>query len=491
MKIVAVLVLLFGLAPGAAAAQSRPIPAVHHQVSANAAAQAAFDQGLLDYYAYNPEAAEHEFYTASDLDSHLAMAYWGIAISNAPNLNVPPNDSRDDQARQAIERAEDLANYASPEDRALINAAAARYVSSSSAKPDALQRVYSDRLGRIAAAYPNDSTAANLYAEASLYVAVDEGAASSPGKMTHAQQQMAFQKSVARVLPLFERDLKGFPDDIALMHFYIHAAQMAGRSSLALDAATKLATYDFPPQDSHLAHMPGHIFLDLGMYAQGTAVAQRSVALDEAEIACCHPGYYSATRYYRKHNVSFLLYALTESGDTAQAIAAAKRFGDAEFLARQYVAAGEWKNALAVAPPRRSGKAFSFLRGIAYAELGDFIHARRELAQIPAVNSNSSPDNATQDAMRLLLAARLDESQHRNAQALTALKLASRLANSAFKFTGAEMPELYFYSPNIQLARLASNLGNKAAARSALHAELSVSPKSPAALAMLSQLDAR
>jgi len=34
---------------------------------------------LLDYYAYNPEAANHDFYTAADLDPKAAMAWWGIA----------------------------------------------------------------------------------------------------------------------------------------------------------------------------------------------------------------------------------------------------------------------------------------------------------------------------------------------------------------------------------------------------------------------------
>ncbi len=80
---------LFLGATAIAVAQTSPL--VHHQVSPNPAAQAAFDRGLLDYYAYNPEAAEHEFYTASDLDPKSAMAWWGIALSNAPNLNVPAN----------------------------------------------------------------------------------------------------------------------------------------------------------------------------------------------------------------------------------------------------------------------------------------------------------------------------------------------------------------------------------------------------------------
>jgi hypothetical protein len=85
---------LAAIAQPAAADASRPVPIVHHAVSSNAAAQAAFDRGLMDYYAYNPEAASQEFYTAADLDPKMAMAWWGIALSNAPNLNVSPTDDR-------------------------------------------------------------------------------------------------------------------------------------------------------------------------------------------------------------------------------------------------------------------------------------------------------------------------------------------------------------------------------------------------------------
>lgn len=489
MKIVAAFALFAGLAVAAAAAQSRPSPVDHHQVSDVAAAQTAFDQGLLDYYAYNPEAAEHEFYTASDLDPHLAMAYWGIAISNAPNLNVPANDDRDRLARYAIERAKDLERNATPEDRALIDAAAARYDGSAKANPSALQRVYSNALGRIAKRYSEDAVAAGLYAEADLYATVDEAENGSHRHAIATQQQGSdLQRHLDALLPLFQGYLKTFPDDISLLHFYIHAAQMAGKSALARDAALKLASFEFEPQDSHLTHMPGHIFLDLGMYPQGVGAASRSVAMDEAEIACCHPGFYSATRYYRKHNVSFLLYALTEDEKTADAIAAAKRYGDLDFLARQYVAAEQWRNAVAVASPAHPPTGFSFARGVAFAELGDAAQATRELTQVPMPSSTASPDDATRAAMHLTLAARIDELQHRDVQALAALQIASTLANGAFKTSGDEIPELYYYSPNLQLASLARQLGKADVARKALRAELSVTPKSPAALAMLAQL---
>src|SRR5271165_3267794 len=122
--------LLSAGAPAAAQTENHPAAttaSIHHFVSTNAQAQAAFDRGLMDYYAYNPEAAEHEFYTASDLDPKMAMAWWGIALSNAPNLNVPATDDRDDQARYAIERAQLLKANASAEDRLFIDAAVARF----------------------------------------------------------------------------------------------------------------------------------------------------------------------------------------------------------------------------------------------------------------------------------------------------------------------------------------------------------------------------
>ncbi|MGC1985130.1 MAG: hypothetical protein WA668_07045 [Candidatus Cybelea sp.] len=164
MKTLVLLSILAGapLAAGAQPAPSgapRPAPVIHHAVSTNAAAQAAFDRGLLDYYAYNPEAAEHEFYTAADLDPAMAMAYWGIALSNAPNLNVPATDDRQEQAQKAIEHARDLEANASTEDRLFIDAAAARFDDKTKAAPDALFSNYRDSLRRIADAYPNDPDA--------------------------------------------------------------------------------------------------------------------------------------------------------------------------------------------------------------------------------------------------------------------------------------------------------------------------------------------
>ena len=470
-------------APAGAQSSQQPMVAwIHHPVSAKAQAQAAFDRGLLDYYAYNPEAAEHEFYTAADLDRHLAMAYWGIALSNAPNLNVGRTDDRADQAREAIEQAKTLEQYASAEDRALIDAAAARFDDTTKKSQPALLADYRDALKQIAAAYPSDPDAATLWLEAALYVAVgDFGVDTDAARAARVAQ-------TAALLPLFQSSLSKFPNHVGLLHFYIHAAQLADQSPVAVAAARHLAAFTFRPEDSHLTHMPGHIFLDVGMYDAALAVARRSVAMDFADFACCHPGYYSGPRYYHDHNVSFLLYALTETGHSAEAVSAARREDNPYFLAVALVAAHDWQAVLSVPHEKGESRTIAFSRGLAYAKLGNAAKAQAALGEIPNDADGSRYNAAIVEAMRLTLSGEIALLQQDDAKALTLLTQASAAAEKARQIGGPEYPALYYYSPHMALAQLAVQLGKIDVAKAALAAELSASPRSPAALNALAQL---
>jgi hypothetical protein len=466
-----------------ASAQTAPI---HHEISSNAQAQAAFDRGLLDYYAYNPEAAEHEFYTAADLDPHAAMAYWGIALSNAPNLNVPPTDDRDKQAARAIAKAKNLEAYATPEDRAFIDAAAARFGSDATTTRSVREVAYRDALQRIATDYPHDPDAAALYAEAALYVAVDNGAAWNA--KTPAQRE-AFQATVAALLPYYESSIATFPDHVGLLHFYIHAAQFAGKSQRAVPAAKQLASFALPPEDSHLTHMPGHTFIELGMYPEALDVAQRSVAMDDAAFACCHPGYYSAPRYYRGHNLSFLLYALTQTGHAGEAVTVARRDGDTTAIAKQLLVAGRWQDVAALPYDKGKSATIAFARGIAAAKLGDATAAGQALAEIPAAPPGSGEaDAAWTAALRLTLAGEIDVLAHEDAKALQSLEDASAETDRSNALDRPEIPSMYYYSPHMALAELAMRLGKPAIARAALQAELVTAPNSAAATAALAKL---
>jgi hypothetical protein len=470
-----------------AIAAAQPSPLVHHQVSSNAAAQAAFDRGLLDYYAYNPEAAEHQFYTASDLDPKSAMAWWGIALSNAPNLNVPANDDRDQQAREAIETAKDLEANATPEDRMLIDAAYARFASKTKIATTALVVAYRDALEKVMKAYPDDPDVAALYAEAALYAAAGD----RPGDIdTWAASKMAaYDAKFAALLPMFQASLAKFPNNPGLLHFYVHDAQFAGDSKVAVDAATTLASFTLPSEDSHLTHMPGHTFFDVGMYTQALDVGQRSVAMDYADFDCCHPGYYSGPRYYHSHNVEFLLYALIQNGRAADTVAAAERADDPSLIERALVAAQDWQGVIALPYAKGADSAATFTRALAFAKLGENDKAKATLANLPSVTAAKPYRAAIVSAMRASVQAQIAINLNKNAAALSLLETASTDAARGDRLLGVtEMPTLYYYSPHLALAELAIKMNNTDIARAALKVELQESPKSPAAAKALAGL---
>jgi hypothetical protein len=467
---------------------SRPVPIIHHSVSSNAAAQAAFDRGLMDYYAYNPEAANHEFYAAADLDPKMAMAWWGIALSNAPNLNVAATDDRNDQARFAIVRAKALEANASEENQLLIDAASTRFNDKTKASATALLAGYRDALKRISDTYPDDPDAAALYAEAALYVAVGDLSENREG--WSVSQRSAYTKSVAALLPYFQSSLAKFPKHVGLLHFYIHAAQIAGQSKVAGTAAAQLAAFAFPPEDSHLTHMPGHTFFDVGMYQEALDVGQRSVAMDYAAIDCCHPGFYSAPRYYHGHNVAFLLYAMVQTGHASDAVAVARRVGIPSLLDRALLAAGEWQAVLDVPYVKGTDPTNAFARALAFAKLGDTSKAQAALAELPAAPVTFPSRIATENAMRLTVQAQIALDQHDDAQALQLLTKASHdTTRGDWLAGGVEMPTLYYYSPHMALAELAMKMGDTSVARAALAAELAASPRSSVAMQALERLD--
>src|ERR1700747_3414241 len=110
-NLAAVAVFLAGCAGWA---QSPPAPkpvtlmaglsSLHHPVSTqNAEAQEFFDQGLRLVYAFNHEEAARSFRHAADLDPHLAMAWWGVALAVGPNYNLPVNPKHEKIAAEAID----------------------------------------------------------------------------------------------------------------------------------------------------------------------------------------------------------------------------------------------------------------------------------------------------------------------------------------------------------------------------------------------------
>ena len=112
----------------AMAAQPAPEPleaglgTLHHKVStSNAEAQRYFDQGMRYVFAFNHDASVRSFTRATELDPDLAMAYWGIALSLGPNINMDVDPDRELQAFKTVHTAMEHLSKASEEERDLVN----------------------------------------------------------------------------------------------------------------------------------------------------------------------------------------------------------------------------------------------------------------------------------------------------------------------------------------------------------------------------------
>jgi hypothetical protein len=180
---------------------------------------------------------------------------------------------------------------------------------------------------------------------------------------------------------------------------------------------------------------------------------------------------------------------MTQTGHLSEAIAVARRADNPPFLARQLVAAQDWQGVLAVPYGKAKDRTIAFARALAFAKLGEVAKANTALAAIPATPADSLSRVAIVDAMRLLVRAQVALDQHADEQALKLLIAASAASTRGdWLQGGVEMPTLYYYSPHMALAQLATALGRIQVAKAALQAELVASPRSSAASQALAKL---
>src|SRR5437899_5691974 len=129
---------------------------VHHPVSTkNRKAQQFFDQGLKLVFAFNHDEARRSFQHAAELDSKLAMAWWGVALTLGPNYNLPVDPEREKAGYEAVQRALALQENASDPERGYINALAVRYSKDPHVDLHALDVEYKNAMGKLAARYPD------------------------------------------------------------------------------------------------------------------------------------------------------------------------------------------------------------------------------------------------------------------------------------------------------------------------------------------------
>lgn len=275
------------------------------------AAQRWFDQGLVMCYGFDQEVARTSFARAAGADSACAMVYWGQAYAYGPHINNPAMDEESSRiAHQAATRALKFAAGASPVERDLITALNTRYAWPPPPDRHELDVAYADAMRAVWRAHPGDDDVGVLFAEALMDLRPWDlwSAEGEPRPETH------------EVIDVLERVLARTPDHPGATHYYVHTMEASKEPQRALAAANHLRNR--VPGASHLVHMPSHIDIRVGRYAEAIAANQRATVVDQRRIERAGAGGFYAI--YRAHNFHFLMWAAMFDGQRAVALKAAR-----------------------------------------------------------------------------------------------------------------------------------------------------------------------
>jgi tetratricopeptide (TPR) repeat protein len=240
-------------------------------------AQQFFDQGLRLAYAFNHAEAVRAFRKARTLDPGCAMCWWGEALVLGPNINAPMDAESVPAASEAVRGARAAAAKATPKERALIDAVAARYAADVGADRSALDKAYADAMEKVAVKYPDDAQIAVLFAESLMDLQpwdYWEGGSKPKGRAGDIQAQL-------------EKVLKAMPDHPGAIHYYIHLVEASTDPKRALPHAQRLGK--LMPGAGHVVHMPFHTFFRVGLFKEAVEANKKAVAADEAFIAQSTP----------------------------------------------------------------------------------------------------------------------------------------------------------------------------------------------------------
>jgi len=479
-------------ADGATAPLLEGIGPLHFPISTgNPRAQKYFDQALTLAFGFNHAEAVRSFKEAARLDPTCGICYAGAALALGPNINAPMSSEAIAPAWQAIQQANALREFENSKEQAYIDAIATRY-SEDGKDRAALDIIFAGSMAGLAQQYPDDLHARTLYAESLMDLMPweywkDDGSPTSDHTL--------------HLVAELEHVIAENPQHPGAAHLYIHVMERF-EPTKAVAAADLLGP--MVPVAGHLVHMPSHIYLRVGRYADAVDANVKAANADEDYISQCNAqGMYPAAYY--PHNIHFLWYAAMMEGRKSLAIESALKLAErvpvdvaAQMGALQsyiavpvytYVRFGMWEEVLAL-PDAPENLPFTramshYGRGLAHAALGHAAAAEQELSALNTLASEDGLQNlnmrragVTADLVGIaqsLISARMHRQAGDSSAELTALSKAVQ-HQDALPYTE---PPLWHYPVRQTLGEAQMRAGDFAAASQTFAEDLVHFPMNP------------
>jgi tetratricopeptide (TPR) repeat protein len=458
-------------------------------------AQLFINQGMNLAWAFNHAEAGRAFREAARLDPSLAMAYWGQALVLGPNINATMDPADEPKALELARKAASMKAGASPRERAYIDALVERY----SGKPEdraARDLAYAHAMRRVKDRFPADLDAAALWIESVMNLR-PWGYWSPDGQP---------REGTSEIVAATERVISRNRLHPGALHLYIHLME-AFHPAKAEAAADRLLP--LLPAAGHMVHMPAHIYQRVGRYADAMKSNELAIAADEDYITQCRAQGLYPLGYY-PHNLHFLWFAATFDGQSAAALAAARKTASkidnatmkempmlAGFRAVPYYALtrfGKWDEMLAEPEPPKDNVflwgIWTYARGLAHLAKAQTAEAERALTAIRGLIADKSLDaplfspNSARSVLVIapeVLAGEIAASKKQWDTAIAHLERAVRLDDGLVYTEPAE----WHYPPRHALGAVLVEAGRAAEAETVYWEDLKRNPENGWALAGL------
>ena len=319
------------------------------QAATKPTAQAEFATGLTALHNFEYEEANAAFLRAQQRDPRFAMAYWGEAMTYHQILwqNEDAAAGRRVLMRLAPTPAARAGTVTTDRERGFLAAADALFGEGDVATRRA---AHAKAMANLYARMPDDADVASFYA-LSLLGTMARGLEGAASAHEGHSATLPGSETQTRVTAMLEKILRRYPRHPGALHYLLHANDDPAHAHLALQAARTYA--QVASSSSHALHMPAHIFLQLGMWADAARSDRAAYAASDTWVK--NKGLPLAVRSY--HALAWLQYELLQLGryrearDTlAEIEPVVKASGDTRLLselasmrAHYVIATGRWE----------------------------------------------------------------------------------------------------------------------------------------------------